>query len=133
MALGRSRPPRLLRVVQGAGRSPEPAYDALAALAELLCDTPMAAITLVDAGRQWFKSKHGISLDEIPRSISFCSMSSPHALPWRWVMPGCTAGTAANPLVTGPAHIRGYLAVPLVGRDGLPFGALCVIMWGRGG
>lgn len=32
-----------------------------------------------------------------------------------------------NPLVTGEPHIRGYLGVPLVGRDGLPLGALCAI------
>ncbi len=34
---------------------------------------------------------------------------------------------ADNPLVTGKAAIRAYAGVPLIGRDGLPLGALCVI------
>ena len=53
--------------------APEPAYDALTALAALLCDAPIAAVTLVDADRQWSKSMHGLDPDEIPRSTSFCS------------------------------------------------------------
>jgi GAF domain-containing protein len=34
---------------------------------------------------------------------------------------------ADNPLVTGDPKLRGYLGVPLIGRDGLLLGALCAI------
>ena len=40
---------------------PERAFDDLAMLASHICGTPMALITMVDADRQWFKSRIGIT------------------------------------------------------------------------
>ena len=51
----------------------EDEFDVLTALAALTCKTPIAAITLVDQGRQWFKSCTGLGLKETPRDIAFCS------------------------------------------------------------
>src|SRR5690606_36883532 len=52
---------------------PEMAYDDLALLAAHICETPMAAITLVDEARQWFKARVGYTVRETPRAISFCT------------------------------------------------------------
>ena len=38
-------------------RSPKQAFDDLTLLASQICGTPMALITLLDADRQWFKSR----------------------------------------------------------------------------
>ena len=107
--------------------APEPAYDALTALAALLCDAPIAAVTLVDADRQWSKSMHGLDPDEIPRSTSFCSDVVATGAPL--AVPDATQHDRyrRNAMVTGGPQVRGYLGVPLIGRDGLPLGALCVI------
>ena len=43
---------------------PEMAYDDLALLASHICETPMAAITMVDADRQWFKARVGMPVPE---------------------------------------------------------------------
>ncbi|MGJ7439711.1 EAL domain-containing protein [Aquipuribacter sp. MA13-6] len=102
-------------------------YDAVTALAAQLCETPMAAVTLVDADRQWFKSGVGIGLAETPRDVSFCSeaVADNQVL----VVPDARSDPrfSGNPFVTGAPRIRGYLGVPLVGRDGLPLGTLCVL------
>jgi EAL domain-containing protein (putative c-di-GMP-specific phosphodiesterase class I) len=106
---------------------PETTYDALTALAARLCGTPIAAVTLVDGERQWFKSRHGLDLRATHREMSFCSdvvasgqvLAVPDALD--------SDRYRDNPLVSGEPGVRSYLGVPLVGRDGLPLGALCVI------
>ena len=105
----------------------EATYDALTALAAQLCGTPFAAVSLVDDRRQWFKSAHGLDIRHSPRHTSFCSdvVANGQTL----TVPDATAADRyrQNPFVTGDTGIRAYLGVPLVGRDGLPLGALCVL------
>jgi hypothetical protein len=47
---------------------PEDAFDRVVALARVLFDTPMAAVTLVDHDRQWFKARAGIDIEQTSRS-----------------------------------------------------------------
>jgi anti-sigma regulatory factor (Ser/Thr protein kinase) len=106
---------------------PEMAYDDLALLASHICETPMAAITMVDADRQWFKARVGMPVPETPRSISFCT----HAIEQRgiYVVPDARADAALrdNPQVTGDPHIRFYAGAPLIAREGHALGTLCVV------
>ena len=83
----------------------------------------IAAISLVDTDRQWFKAICGLAAQETPRSVSFCS----HTIQTAGVMvvPDATRDRrfADNPLVTSNSGIRSYLGVKLV--NGV--GALCAI------
>ena len=85
--------------------------------------TSIAAITLVDTHRQWFKTIIGLDLTETPRHLSFCS----HTIqgPGVMVVEDATqdARFAVNPMVTAAPHIRFYAGVGLM--DGV--GALCVL------
>ena len=105
----------------------EAEYDDLALLAAQLCGTPIALVSLIDAGRQWFKSRVGLDPAETSREVSFCG----HAIHGR--EPFIVADAAAdprfsgNPLVTGEPRIRFYAGMPLHFGDGSALGTLCVI------
>ena len=106
---------------------PEEAFDRLTYLAARLCAAPMAAITLVDADRLWFKSRIGLASEASPRVSSFCDhgIRSPELV----VVPDASrdARFARNPLVVGPPGVRFHACVPLVTPQGLAIGALEVM------
>jgi len=106
---------------------PEQAFDDLTLLASYICETPIALITLVDADRQWFKSKVGISASETSRSISFCSHAIQHT--GLYIVTDATSHEQfrENPFVTGDPKIRFYAGAPLITPDGQALGTLCVV------
>ena len=50
---------------------PEERFDDLARLAAYVCGTPIGLIGLIDSSREWFKSRVGWDVSEIPREVSF--------------------------------------------------------------
>lgn len=107
---------------------PDPAFGIFPEVARSLFDTPIAAISLVDTERQWFKSIVGFDVTETPRDQSFCAhaiLRPDHLL----IVPDASADPrfANNPFVTGEPGIRFYAGAPIVDRDGHALGALCVI------
>lgn len=102
-------------------------FDRTTRLAARLFGTPMAAVSLIDERRQWFKSRVGLVIAEVPREHAFCQHTI--AAPDVMVVPDATCDTRfdANPLVQGEPHIRFYAGAPLVTRDGHAIGALCVL------
>jgi signal transduction histidine kinase len=106
----------------------EMSYDDLTLLASKICSAPIAAISLVDSDRQWFKSITGLEVEQTSRDVAFCA----HAIlrpEETLVVEDATQDVrfSDNALVTSAPHIRFYAGTPLVVADGSPIGTLCVI------
>jgi excisionase family DNA binding protein len=107
--------------------APEPVFDRLTWLATQVTDCPMALVTVLTSRRQWFKSRIGVDLAETPRDWAFCSHAIVQEEPLMVEDATRDVRFAANPLVTGPLHVRFYAGVPLVDAGGHPLGTLCVL------
>lgn len=106
----------------------EVSYDAITSLAAHIMDVPIAAITVIDKNRQWFKSKIGLTDSETTRDVAFCA----HAIldPFEpTIVQDATKDKrfADNPDVLKKKGIRFYFGVPLLASNNLPIGTLCAV------
>lgn len=107
--------------------APEPAFDRLTHILQHVLGVPTVLISIVDADRQWFKSRIGLDAEQTPRDISFCG----HAVYLRetLIVPDARQDPrfSDNPLVTGELGLRFYAGTPLITSDGFALGTLCAI------
>ena len=106
---------------------PDGAFDRISAMAARLFHVPIAIVSIVDEDRIWFKSHHGVDVEELDRDPGLCASAilSEDA----WIVPDTAidARTMANPLVAGEFGLRFYAGVPLRTLDGFNLGTLCVL------
>ena len=106
---------------------PDGAFDRVTALAARRFQVPISIVSIVDDDRVWFKSHHGLSVNQIGRDPGLCASAilstEPHILLDASVDPR----SLANPLVAGDFGLRFYAGVPLQTSDGFNLGTLCII------
>lgn len=105
----------------------EARFDRITRVAQRLFRVQIALVSLVDADRQWFKSRQGLAATETPRDLSFCA----HAILAEDILQVPDAledpRFADNPLVKGAPNIRFYAGAPLHAPGGERVGTLCII------
>lgn len=105
----------------------EPVFDRVTRLASHMLGVPMALFSLVDADRQWFKSRVGLDAAQTPREHAFCAHAIGMSVPL--VVPDALQDLrfSDNPLVNGAPNIRFYAGVPIRTNAGLAIGTLCAL------
>lgn len=100
--------------------------DELAQAAALVCEVPVALVTLIDAERQYYLARVGTDAVGTPRKNSMCNLAiGSEAL---FEVPDATLDPrfATHPLVVADPHVRFFAAVPLVTAGRAAVGTLCV-------
>lgn len=106
---------------------PDGAFDRITAIAASIFSVPISVISLVDYDRIWFKSHHGLDVQEIDRDTGLCASAIIQNNAWIVTDAKTDVRTLANPLVVGDLGLRFYAGAPLRTRDGFNLGTLCVI------
>ena len=106
---------------------PDGAFDRVTAMAAALFSVPISIISLVDSDRIWFKSHHGLEVEQIDREPGLCASAILQDGPWLLKDAQLDPRSMANPLVAGEFGLRFYLGIPLKTTDGFNLGTLCVI------
>ncbi|MFO0136853.1 MAG: diguanylate cyclase, partial [Cyanobacteriota bacterium] len=105
----------------------DPHFERLVELASSIFAMPLAAISLVEANRQWFLASKGLKVRQTPRPMAFCA----HAIASKGVLvvPDALKDERfnTNPLVSAEPHVRFYAGAPLTTPTGHNLGTICVL------
>lgn len=106
---------------------PDGAFDRITALAARLFSVPVAIVSIVDHDRIWFKSHHGVDVQQIGRDPGLCA--SAILQDGLWVVENAPEDprTLLNPLVAGEFGLKFYAGVPLKTQTGHNLGTLCIL------
>jgi serine/threonine protein kinase len=106
---------------------PEGAFDRITRLAARILNVPISIVSIVDSDRIWFKSHHGLEIEQIDREPGLCSSAIMHSKPWVVNNARADPRALANPLVASDFGLQFYAGIPLHTHDGYNLGTLCVL------
>lgn len=106
---------------------PDGAFDRITALAARLFAVPVAIVSVVDHDRIWFKSHHGLHIDQVERAPGLCASAVLQDGPWVVEEARKDPRALANPLVASDFGLQFYAGVPLRTKEGHNLGTLCVL------
>jgi len=104
---------------------PSESFDRITRLASRLLGAPVSTISLTDHDRQWFKSRFGVDLAEIPRAEAPCNYAI-HS-DKVFIVPDLQQDERFKTSVLANAGIRFYAGAPLITRTGYALGTLCIV------
>lgn len=109
------------------GSEQEVEFDELALMASLVCETPIALISLIDDKKQWYKSKIGIEGTETKIEETICQ----HTILQHELLEIEDASidyrTKYLPAVDSKNGIKFYAGHPLISNIGEVIGTVCIV------
>jgi len=105
----------------------EERFERITRLARRALNVPIAAITVVQGDRQWFKSVIGWQVTELPISKSLCIVVIEKGEPVIVENALDDLYLMGNPLVCRKPKFRFYAGYPINDSDGRTIGTFCVI------
>ena len=105
---------------------PEERFDGITRLAARAFNVSWAAVSLVDAGRAWYKSRYGIGPSELPRLTAFDHRVIASPGPLVVADASHDPDLRAHPLVAGEPRLRFFAGHPVAAADGSKVGALTI-------
>ncbi|MCE9684449.1 sensor domain-containing phosphodiesterase [Halomonas alkalisoli] len=104
---------------------PSESFDRITRMASQLFDLPIAAVSLTDVDRQWFKSRVGVDHWQIPREKAPCAQVSDTS--GVVVITDMLASRYYRDSHLANSGIRFYAGAPLTTREGYTLGSMCVL------
>jgi diguanylate cyclase (GGDEF)-like protein len=104
----------------------EERFERITRIARRAMQVPVAAITLLNDEKQWFKSAAGWGISELPREHGICRFTVEEN---RLVTIGDTSKdsrSAQSPIVVSAPRFRAYAGQPLADEHGNAAGTFCV-------
>lgn len=115
-----------VRALSLVGTPSEERFDGITRLAARALNVPIAAISIVDATRAWYKSRYGGGAQELPRAASFDNQVVLGDGPLIVPDTARDARYTGYPQVAGEPHLRCYAGHPIAAADGHKVGVLSV-------
>lgn len=115
----------ILRQLDLLDTPPSEAFDRITRMAAQLFNLPIAAVSLTDQDRQWFKSRVGLEYAAIPRETAPCAQVAETGL--ALTIPDLLADSRYRDSRLAHDGIRFYAGASLTNRDGFSLGAMCVL------
>lgn len=117
----------VVRSYQLPDSGPQQALDDIVRLARMICECPIATISIIEEARQLYIAQVGMTMRETPRDIAFCAHTilEKHTV----IVPDATKDPrfADNPVVMGDPYVRFYAGVPMLNAHGFALGTICVV------
>ena len=104
--------------------APSESFDRITRMASQIFDAPIAAVSLTDKDRQWFKSRVGCGT-EIPRDKAPCAEVT--RIGDVLVVSDLSQDIRFEGGILDREGVRFYAGAPLTTRDGYTLGAMCVL------
>ena len=106
---------------------PDGSLNKMTQMASDIFNVPIAIVSLVDEDRIWFKSHHGLDVQQIEKGPGLCTSAILNDDVYVVENAKEDPRTLANPLVAGEFGLQFYAAAPLISKDGHRLGTFCII------